>query len=263
MTEANDAAPLAGGGRTAVIRRGGVVVRETGPWARSVHVLLRHLQAAGFAGAPRVVGDGFDEQGREILTYIDGEVINPAPWTDEAMHELGGLLRRLHDATASFSPPADAIWRPWFGRTVGTPDIIGHCDAAPWNIVSRNGMPVALIDWEVAGPVARLTELAMAAWNNAQLYDDDVAAMNRLPAARRRLRQVRILADAYGLPARDRQRLADRIIAFAAQSAANEAIEQRITPDTEHAPRVWGLAWQARSVAWLIRNRDALEAALR
>lgn len=217
----------------------------------------------GFTGAPRVVGDGFDEQGRETLTYLEGDIINPAPWSDDAIHELGRLIRRLHDATASFDPPQDAVWRPWFGREVGSPDIIGHCDAAPWNIVSRDGTPVALIDWEAAGPVDRLTEIAMAAWNNAQLYDDDVAEMNGLPEAARRVRQVRHFTDGYGLPAWDRHRLGDRIIEFAARSAANEAIEQRITPETEHAPRVWGIAWQTRSVAWLFRNRDALEAALR
>jgi thiamine kinase-like enzyme len=145
---------------------------------------------------------------------------------------------------------------------VGTPDIVGHCDAAPWNIVSRQGQPVALVDWEVAGPVDRLTELAMAAWNNAHLYDDDVAEMNGLPDSATRIRQVRIFADAYGLPAKDRRRLAYRMIEFAAQSAANEVIEQQITPQTEYAPRVWGIAWQTRSVGWLIRNRPALEAAL-
>ncbi|MDK1493159.1 phosphotransferase [Sinorhizobium sp. 7-81] len=259
MTKEADATPL--GERTVVSRRGGVVIRETGPWAPSVHALCAILRMP--ASPARVVGDGFDEQGREVLTYIDGDVINPAPWSDEAVHALGGLMRRLHDATASFRPPENAIWRPWFGRNVGTPDIVGHCDAAPWNVVSRDGKPVALIDWEAAGPVDRLTEIAMAAWNNAQLYDDDVAKMNGLPDAACRMRQMRIFADGYALPAGERHRLGYRIIAFAAESAANEVIEQQITPDTENAPRVWGIAWQTRSVAWLIRNRDALEKALK
>jgi hypothetical protein len=52
------------------------------------------------------------------------------------------------------------------------------------------------------------------------------------------------------------------MIEFVAQSAANEVIEQGITPHTNHAPRLWGIAWQTRSLAWLIRNRPALEAAL-
>jgi hypothetical protein len=257
-----DEQPLSGGGRTAVFRRGEVIIRETGSWASSVHALLRHLERVSFAGAPRVVGSGFDEQGREILTFLEGDIINPAPWTDDAIAELGALIRRLHDATASFEISEGVIWRPWFGRAVGKPDIIGHCDAAPWNIVSQNGKPIGLIDWEVAGPVDRLTELAMVAWNNAQLYDDDVAALNGLPDAAIRIRQVRVFADAYELSRVNRRHLAYRIIEFAAQSAANEAIEQQIAPDTEHAPRVWGIAWQTRSVAWLIRHRSLLEATL-
>jgi Phosphotransferase enzyme family len=262
MTDKAEEMPLAGGGRTVVVRRGDTVLRETGPWTPTVHSLFRHLEQVGFEGVPRLVGIGFDEQGREILTYVEGEVINPAPWADHGIAGLGRLLRQLHDATASYRPPENAIWRPWFGRQVGTPDIIGHCDAAPWNIISRQGQPVALIDWEVAGPVNRLTELAMAAWNNVQLYDDDVAAMNGLPDAATRIRQVRILAEAYGLAAADRHRLAYRMIEFVAQSAANEVIEQGITPHTNHAPRLWEIAWQTRSLAWLIRNRPALEGAL-
>ncbi|WP_178130278.1 aminoglycoside phosphotransferase family protein [Reyranella sp. CPCC 100927] len=255
--------PLTGGGRTAVARRGGVVHRETGPWAPSVHALLRHLEASGFEAAPRVVGTGFDADGREMLTYIEGEIVNPAPWTDAAITAVGRMIRRLHDATATFVPPDGATWRPWFGRDIGDGRrIVGHCDAAPWNIVARNGHPVALIDWEVAGPVDPLTELAQVAWNNAHLYDDDVAAMNGLPDAPVRITQVRLLADGYGLPAPDRQKLTARIIDVAALSAANEVIEQQITPDTEHAPRVWGIAWQARSVAWMIRHRALIERAL-
>lgn len=50
--------------------------------------------------------------GREVLTYVEGEVIASASWTDEAIGELGALLRRLHDATASFRPPDGAVWRP-------------------------------------------------------------------------------------------------------------------------------------------------------
>src|SRR5262245_47429779 len=69
MIEGRDVV-LAGGGRTTVLRRGSIIVRATGPWARSVHALLRHLQDVGFEGAPRVVEEGFDEHGREVLTFI-------------------------------------------------------------------------------------------------------------------------------------------------------------------------------------------------
>src|SRR5215468_7111624 len=70
---------LSGGGRTAVHRRGDIVVRDTGPWTPAVHALLRHLEAVGFAAAPRLVGDGIDEDGRELLTFIEGDFTQPGP----------------------------------------------------------------------------------------------------------------------------------------------------------------------------------------
>ena len=35
--------------------------------------LWRHLEDAGFAASPRLVGSGLDTEGREVLTFIDGE----------------------------------------------------------------------------------------------------------------------------------------------------------------------------------------------
>src|SRR6476469_7421746 len=94
--------------RTEVRRVGAVVHRSAGPWSRSVHALLRHLEAAGFDGAPRVVGDGFDDQGNETLTYVPGELVHPRAWSDDGIAAFGAMLRRLHDASTSFTARADA-----------------------------------------------------------------------------------------------------------------------------------------------------------
>ena len=53
-----------------VVRVGDTVRRQTAPWTPAVHTLLCHLKAAGFPYAPRALG--LDEQGREVLTYIEG-----------------------------------------------------------------------------------------------------------------------------------------------------------------------------------------------
>src|SRR5262249_44596626 len=66
-----------------VVRAGTTVHRPTGPWTPAVHALLRHLEAAGFDGAPRVFG--YDERGREVVEFIEGAV----PWP-EAHHDLLG-----------------------------------------------------------------------------------------------------------------------------------------------------------------------------
>src|SRR3712207_9370298 len=66
-----------------------------------------------FTEAPRVLG--FDDQGREVLTYLEGETAGEAPWpawvsSDEALTQVGCWLRRPQDAAADFVPPADAGW---------------------------------------------------------------------------------------------------------------------------------------------------------
>jgi hypothetical protein len=255
---------LQGGGRGVVWRRGGVVIRDAGPWNPAVHALLRHLEDAGFAAAPRLAGSGLDPDGREVLTFIDGEFTQPGPWSLDGAAALGRLLRSLHEATRSFRPPPGAAWFPWHGRDLGGPErVTGHCDTGPWNIVARDGLPVALIDWETAGPTDPLVELAQLAWLNAKLHDDAVAAIEHLPPLADRARQLAAIADAYGLTARQRRGLLGQIIELAIADTAAEADDAHVTPHTaSHPAALWAMAWRARSAAWMIRNRRTLEAAL-
>jgi hypothetical protein len=264
MTAPEEPVRLEGGGRTVVHRRGDVVIRDSGPWTPAVHTLLRHLEEVGFAAAPRLAGSGLDPDGREVLTFIEGEFTQPGPWSLDGAAALGGLLRSLHEATRSFRPPLDAVWFPWHGRDLGGPDtVIGHCDVAPWNIVARNGLPVAFIDWETAGPVDPMVELAQLAWLNAKLYDDIVAEIEHLPPLAERARQLGAIADAYGLTARQRRGLLDRIIELAIADTASEADDAKVTPETtSHPIALWAMAWRARSAAWMIRHRRTLDAGL-
>ena len=132
--------------------------------------------------------------------------------------------------------------------------------------MARDGLPVALIDWEVAGPVDPLVELAQACWLNAKLHDDIVAAREGLPPLADRARQLRAIVDAYGLSRGQRRGFVDRIIEFVVHDTAEQADEAGVTPDTTPDttdPRlVWALAWRARAAAWLLRHRRTLQNAL-
>jgi hypothetical protein len=124
-------------------------------------------------------------------------------------------------------------------------------------------MPVALIDWETAGPVDPLVELAQLCWLNAKLHDDIVSEREHLPPLADRARQPAAIVAGYGLPIAQRRGFVDRIIEFAICDTAWEADDAAITPDTTaHPIALWAMAWRARSAAWMIRNRRALEAAL-
>ena len=87
-----------------VSRVGDTVRRPWRPTSPSTWALLDHLERVGFDGAPRFLG--VDDRGREILSFIPGEAaIEPyQDWalTDEALVSVAELLRRYHDAAASF-----------------------------------------------------------------------------------------------------------------------------------------------------------------
>jgi hypothetical protein len=92
---------LRGGRQTVGIVRVGDTVRRP-RHARSdfVHAVLRHLDAAGFDGAPRLLG--IDEHGREVLTYINGETIDSSP----ARLSDARLVSAARRFVASRTPPA-------------------------------------------------------------------------------------------------------------------------------------------------------------
>ena len=192
---------LLAGGRTSpgVVRIGKAVHRPVRRSTTTVHAVLRHLEQAGFTGAPRVLG--FDDAGREVLTYLEGETAGEAPWpawvsSDEALVQVGSWLRRLHDATVGFVPPEDAVWfagRPWRPGLV-----IGHHDAAPYNAVWQRGRLVGFVDWDIAGPSSREFDLAYSALMWVPLLAPGSAWPIMSRPVEERYRRLHLLLDAYG-----------------------------------------------------------------
>jgi hypothetical protein len=110
------------------VRVGDTVRRPAGASRAAIRDLLLHLESVGFDGAPRHLGR--DDQGREVLTWIDGDVpLRPYPaWamTDRALADLGGLVRRLHEATATF-PGTTTDWpTEWADPRGGNESWIRH-----------------------------------------------------------------------------------------------------------------------------------------
>ncbi len=116
-----------------------------------MHALLGYLEEVGYTGAPRLVGDGLDDAGRQVLTFIEGRPVHPAPWTDDGIVQVARLLADLHAATVSFDRPHDAPWMPWYTHRQGPGVVIGHGDVGPWNVIARDGVPVAFVDCQLHG----------------------------------------------------------------------------------------------------------------
>jgi hypothetical protein len=165
--DAQDELPLAGGMGSggAVVRVGDTVRRPVRPWSATVAAFLRHLEAVGFDGAPRHLGR--DDRGREILSFIEGDVgVPPFPrWVadDAILLGVARLQRELHAAAATFTPPADAAWDRANLPDLGPGAIVCHNDLCVENVVVRNGRVVAFIDFDFAAPNDPLLDIAIAA----------------------------------------------------------------------------------------------------
>jgi hypothetical protein len=146
---------LGGGAMTdGVVRVGDTVRRPPRHATRLMRDVLTHLERVGFDAAPRWLG--IDEQGRDTLSWIDGETfiergqmhpyIGDPPgrvtFSDEQVAAVMRLLRRYHD---TFSD-----------------DLICHGDFGPWNIVWRNRLPFAVIDFDNAYPGDAADDVAYA-----------------------------------------------------------------------------------------------------
>jgi hypothetical protein len=263
--------PLAGGDVTeGVVRVGDTVRRPVGPHSPLVHALLAHLESVGFEGAPRFLG--IDGSGREVLSYIDGEVAGRPrpPWiADETrLASVGRLVRAYDDAAASLtlSPevpldrkPAEPPGIP--ASPAYPPELVGHVDITPENVIFRNGRAYALIDFDLAKPATRTDEMfnAMLCW--APLSDPrDVDPLLRDVDVPRR---CRILADEYGLSGTDRERIME--VAMLRTRRAWYLMKQR----AENQGGGWQRMWDEgvgdvikRRETWLDRHAATLTAAL-
>ncbi|WP_437849939.1 phosphotransferase [Sorangium sp. So ce363] len=156
------------GGVNTVRRRGDRVHRPATSAAPAIHRLLRHLRAAGFNAAPEPLG--YDDEGNEVLSYLDGDVHNPLPAelrTPELLTSAATLLRRFHDASATFVPGPDDRWQlPPRSPT----EVICHGDLAPYNCVVRGRRVVGFIDFDTAHPGPRLWDVAYAVYRFAPLH---------------------------------------------------------------------------------------------
>jgi len=262
-----------GGGRSTagVVRVGDTVHRPTGPWTPTIHAFLRHLRASGFTAAPEVLG--IDERGREVLSYIPGETwgdrIHPdepktalvtiRPWPDatrseSALSAIGRLYADLHRAARGFRPTAP-IWRE-YELPMHDAEIVCHGDAGPWNVVYRDGLPVALIDWDGAQPNMSVNELASIAWHFVPLGPDDVLRACGFTEPFDTGKRLRVLCQAYGLV--DRPAILPALNLVKQLAPMKLRYWQPIPPGTGAAH----LRVAARDLDWLERSMDELHAHL-
>jgi hypothetical protein len=212
---------LPGGNTDGAVRIDGVVHKRAAPWTPTVHALLRHLEQAGVDGVPRALG--FDDQGRQMLTYLPGEMIGgKVPWPawvykDSTLVQVGEWMRRVHDATAVFIPPKEERW--FTGRTMQLGWIVGHQDAAPYNAVMDGDRLAGFFDWDAAFPSPREDDLGFSALLWVPLTAPEAGDQPDTGDRTDRSRRLHLLLDTYGYDG-DRQAFGAAVVARARRQAA-------------------------------------------
>lgn len=171
--------PLLGGAQTAgLVSVGGTVRRPSSARSDVVQALLRHLEVVGFSGAPRALG--YDEHGREVLTFVEGEAAQGPPYrlSDACLLSATRLIRSFHDATVSSPLREDQ-------------EVVCHGDLGPHNTIFRGDVAVAIIDWDAdVAPGRRAVDFAHAVWCFADLTETTVSVQEQA-------RKTRIMCDSY------------------------------------------------------------------
>jgi Phosphotransferase enzyme family len=224
--------PLSGGRLTpGIVRVGNTVRRPPKGNAAFVHDLLLFLEDQGFPFAPRFFG--MDEQGRDILSYLDGEIWpdSGSGLSDDLLVQAARAIRRYHDLTA--------------GSVLAQgQEIVAHHELGPHNTIFQGGYLVGFIDWDDAAPGTRLRDLANAVYN----YVDVSHWANQ--TADKQARRIRLMCAAYGW---------DDPIALVNDF---EADLQQALHNHERAGRTGAIKVFTEEVHWMRQRAQALRLAL-
>ncbi len=200
MADREEEIPLAGGNVNAgVVRVGDTVRRRTDRQSPSVHRLLRHLEAQGFRAAPRFLG--IDDAGREMLSYLPGETDFPRHlWTsDRALLAAAEMLRGFQAALASFARDEADHWAYCY-PDASRCDTLCHNDFAPYNMVFADGVPVGILDFDLAGPGPALRDTAyLAYWLAPLSFASDDLAVHAWRELAEGCPRLRMLCDILGV----------------------------------------------------------------
>ncbi|HEY4459561.1 MAG TPA: aminoglycoside phosphotransferase family protein [Pseudonocardiaceae bacterium] len=182
---------LPDGGLHRVYRVGDTVRRPVHPWTPRVHQLLRHLTEAGFDASPTAYG--YDEQGREVLSYFAGTVGHPPLARhlrgDDTLIAIARLLRRFHDLTV---PLVEKFPTGWQYPAMAPAEVICHGDFAPYNCVFQGAEPIAIIDFDTARPGPRWWDLGYVVYCLTPLTP------TKDQSPQEQLRRVQLFFDSYG-----------------------------------------------------------------
>jgi len=236
MRESLESQLVGGRSATEVVRIENTVRRSLGPNSEFNHSLLKLLEEKGFSHAPRFLG--IDEKGREILTFMEGEVPHgEINWTDDQLVKVVQILKDFHDATVG-------------SELAKGKEVVCHNDIAPWNTVLENDVPMAFLDFDDVAPGNRVDDLAYLLWTFLKLGSNVPADVQA--------NKIQKLSQVYGFT--DIHKLIDAILEQQEKILAKREELATNAPDKEAREFSASKVGAIRSeIEWVKRNRSVLE----
>lgn len=233
--------PLQGGQSAAsVVRIGNVVHRTKGPNFQFIHSILLYLEKNNFPYSPRFLG--IDAQGREMLTFIEGEVPRDIPLSYPQKLDAIKILRAFHDVFANTS-------------FCSQDETICHHDFAPWNVIVRNEQVVAVIDFDEVAPGRRVDDVAYFIWTFLDLGIAEVSDLKQIE-------NIVGLVKAYHLE--DKEDLVPAILKQ--QNRILDFRKQIVITESDLAKKEFSqkkVKEIQKSIQWIFTHKDKIEETLK
>lgn len=236
--------------------RDDLVTRPATKATPTVHSFLRFLRDRGVDCVPNPVEFA---NGIETLDYIPGASGGDAWYhqhTAKGLASAARLLRRIHDTSQAWEPPADAVWG---APEVPADDIVYcHGDPGPWNFIWHDNDAVGLIDWDYLHPGPRLDDVAYALqWFVPLRSDEFTLEWHHFPEVPDRRQRIAGFLQAYGkLPT------FDVVDAVTARMEATRELVEQLAEDGQEPQRTWvldgALDRDSEEIAWVLRHREML-----
>ncbi|WP_425360507.1 phosphotransferase enzyme family protein [Candidatus Tisiphia endosymbiont of Ceraclea dissimilis] len=195
-----------------IVNIGDYIYRPAGFWTKQVHNLLDHIRSEGFLSAPKPVG--FDNSGREIVSFLKGEVSN-YPLSNnaasiKALTSAASLLRKYHDASQNFLIKVVSDEKCWQLPSRHPKEVICHGDFAPYNVVLNGEQAVGIIDFDTCHPGSRLWDVAYALYRWVPLTNPN--NKDGFGSIDEQIIRACLFCQAYGLAEKDKNGMIDLII---------------------------------------------------
>lgn len=220
---------LKGGRSTAgVVRVGDTLRRPHKEESKFANSVLEFLEKRNYAFSQRYLGQ--DEEGRDVFRFIEGYV--PSEIGDTTFQQLLSfmkIVRKMHDISTEIAPEGQ---------------VICHNDLSPCNTVFREGLPIAIIDWDSAAYGERWEDLTYILWlwiNIGSFQRDKIDILGQMRAA----------LVAYGADKDTLRSFADKLIWRMNKVVSDMASDNYQYERTKE--------WVDFSKTWVKQNRDAIQ----